>query len=133
MLYHAIIYPLILHVVQFQSVIVYIACVLYHFVVLLSVAMNGGDDYSVVMEGGRPWGFSLQGGLEFRAPLRVGKVSVWGGWRVEWVWEGEWMGGGVGGRGGGGGGEEGGEGGEGGGEWSVCGWLFVVWEVCSAD
>ena len=33
------------------------------------------NGYSVMVEGGRPWGFSLQGGLEFRAPLRVGKVS----------------------------------------------------------
>ena len=38
-----------------------------------SLEMDNG--YSVVVEGGRPWGFSLQGGLEFRAPLRVGKVS----------------------------------------------------------
>ena len=30
--------------------------------------------FTVTLEGGRPWGFSLQGGLEFRSPLRVGKV-----------------------------------------------------------
>ena len=30
--------------------------------------------FTVMLEGGRPWGFSLQGGLEFRSPLRVGKV-----------------------------------------------------------
>lgn len=35
------------------------------------------NSFSVVVEGGRPWGFTLQGGLEFRAPIRVGKVS-WG-------------------------------------------------------
>ena len=31
--------------------------------------------FSVLMEGGRPWGFTLQGGLEFHSPLRVGRVS----------------------------------------------------------
>jgi C-terminal processing protease CtpA/Prc len=36
------------------------------------------NSFSVVVEGGRPWGFSLQGGLEFRAPLRVGKVTPGG-------------------------------------------------------
>lgn len=37
------------------------------------VAMDDRQ-YTVMLEGGRPWGFSLQGGLEFRSPLRVGKV-----------------------------------------------------------
>ncbi|CAI8048263.1 PDZ and LIM domain protein 7 [Geodia barretti] len=36
------------------------------------------SSFSVVVEGGRPWGFTLQGGLEFRAPLRVGKVTPGG-------------------------------------------------------
>ena len=34
------------------------------------------NSFSVVVEGGRPWGFTLQGGLEFRAPIRVGKVRL---------------------------------------------------------
>lgn len=34
--------------------------------------------FTVTLEGGRPWGFSLQGGLEFRSPLRVGKVRKGG-------------------------------------------------------
>ena len=34
--------------------------------------------FTVVVEGGRPWGFTLQGGLEFRAPIRVGKVREGG-------------------------------------------------------
>ena len=34
------------------------------------------SSFSVLVEGGRPWGFTLQGGLEFRAPLRVGKVRL---------------------------------------------------------
>ena len=31
--------------------------------------------FLVVMEGGSPWGFTLQGGVDFRSPLRVGRVS----------------------------------------------------------
>ena len=49
------------------------------------------NSFSVVVEGGRPWGFSLQGGLEFRAPLRVGKVSASRGrGEGEGGWEGLW-------------------------------------------
>ena len=29
----------------------------------------------VAMEGGCPWGFTLQGGVDFRLPLRVGRVN----------------------------------------------------------
>ena len=32
--------------------------------------------FLVVMEGGSPWGFTLQGGVDFRLPLRVGRVSL---------------------------------------------------------
>ena len=45
------------------------------FVCRLEQCLKMDSSFSVVVEGGRPWGFSLQGGLEFRAPLRVGKVS----------------------------------------------------------
>lgn len=31
--------------------------------------------FLVAMEGGSPWGFTLQGGVDFRSPLRVGRVS----------------------------------------------------------
>ena len=33
------------------------------------------ESYSVVIEGGSPWGFGIQGGLDFRSPLRVKMVS----------------------------------------------------------
>ena len=32
--------------------------------------------FQVALEGGSPWGFTLQGGVDFRSPLRVGKVSL---------------------------------------------------------
>ena len=31
--------------------------------------------FLVAMEGGSPWGLTLQGGVDFRSPLRVGRVS----------------------------------------------------------
>ena len=31
--------------------------------------------FVVLMEGGGPWGFSLQGGTDFRSPLRISRVS----------------------------------------------------------
>ena len=31
--------------------------------------------FIVLMEGGGPWGFSLQGGTDFRSPLRISRVS----------------------------------------------------------
>ena len=31
--------------------------------------------FLVVMEGGSPWGFTLQGGVDFRSPLQEGRVS----------------------------------------------------------
>ena len=34
------------------------------------------DQFTVNLEGGRPWGFTLQGGTDFRSPLRVGRVSL---------------------------------------------------------
>ena len=37
--------------------------------------MASGEEYEVVLNGGAPWGFRLQGGKEFRAPLRIAKVS----------------------------------------------------------
>lgn len=36
-----------------------------------------GDGFTVQMEGGGPWGFSLQGGADFRSPLRISRVSGW--------------------------------------------------------
>ena len=33
------------------------------------------DQFTITLEGGRPWGFSLQGGVDFRSPLRAGRVS----------------------------------------------------------
>ena len=35
------------------------------------------ESFSVSLEGGAPWGFSIQGGLDHRSPLRVGKVSCY--------------------------------------------------------
>ena len=37
--------------------------------------MASSEVYEVVLSGGAPWGFRLQGGREFRAPLRIAKVS----------------------------------------------------------
>ena len=37
--------------------------------------MASSEVYEVVLSGGAPWGFRLQGGKEFRAPLRIAKVS----------------------------------------------------------
>ena len=34
------------------------------------------DQFVVRLEGGKPWGFTLQGGADFRSPLKIGKVSV---------------------------------------------------------
>jgi len=39
------------------------------------VIMASSEVYEVVLSGGAPWGFRLQGGKEFRAPLRIAKVS----------------------------------------------------------
>ena len=36
------------------------------------------ETFTVNLEGGSPWGFSIQGGVDHRSPLRVGKV----GWFV---------------------------------------------------
>lgn len=32
-------------------------------------------EYEVFLQGGSPWGFRLQGGKEFRKPLRISRVS----------------------------------------------------------
>lgn len=45
------------------------------FLLLLKYDMASGEEYEVVLNGGAPWGFRLQGGKEFRAPLRIAKVS----------------------------------------------------------
>jgi len=37
--------------------------------------MASSEVYEVVLSGGAPWGFRLQGGKEFGAPLRIAKVS----------------------------------------------------------
>lgn len=37
--------------------------------------MASSEVYEVVLSGGAPWGFRLQGGKEFRAPLRIAKVG----------------------------------------------------------
>ncbi|KAJ7361866.1 Sorbin and SH3 domain-containing protein 1 [Desmophyllum pertusum] len=37
--------------------------------------MASSEVYEVVLSGGAPWGFRLQGGKEFRAPLRIAKVT----------------------------------------------------------
>ena len=41
---------------------------------------DGGNfvdkDFDIVIEGGRPWGFTLQGGIDFRSPLVIGKVNT---------------------------------------------------------
>ena len=31
-------------------------------------------EFEVFLQGGAPWGFRLQGGKEFRAPLKIAKV-----------------------------------------------------------
>lgn len=36
------------------------------------------ETFEVFLKGGSPWGFRLQGGKEFRAPLLIAKVS----WKV---------------------------------------------------
>ena len=41
-------------------------------VVMESLAV--GEQFVVELSGGSPWGFSLQGGLDHRSPLRVGRV-----------------------------------------------------------
>ena len=38
--------------------------------------MASSEVYEVVLTGGAPWGFRLQGGKEFRAPLRIAKVCT---------------------------------------------------------
>ena len=38
--------------------------------------MASSEVFEVVLNGGAPWGFRLQGGKEFRAPLRIAKVSA---------------------------------------------------------
>ncbi|XP_015751642.1 PREDICTED: PDZ and LIM domain protein 7-like [Acropora digitifera] len=42
---------------------------------LFKYDMASGEEYEVVLNGGAPWGFRLQGGKEFRAPLRIAKVT----------------------------------------------------------
>ncbi|XP_067047451.1 sorbin and SH3 domain-containing protein 1 homolog isoform X2 [Acropora muricata] len=42
---------------------------------LFKYDMASGEEYEVVLSGGAPWGFRLQGGKEFRAPLRIAKVT----------------------------------------------------------
>ena len=37
--------------------------------------MDSGNTFFVGLQGGPPWGFRLQGGREYRAPLSVTKVS----------------------------------------------------------
>ena len=32
------------------------------------------EEFTIELQGGSPWGFALQGGLDHRSPLRVGKV-----------------------------------------------------------
>ena len=39
--------------------------------------MASSEVREVVLNGGAPWGFRLQGGNEFRAPLRIAKVSCY--------------------------------------------------------
>lgn len=34
------------------------------------------DTFEVLLQGGSPWGFRLQGGKEFGAPLLIARVSV---------------------------------------------------------
>ncbi|KAL5506563.1 hypothetical protein EMCRGX_G008231 [Ephydatia muelleri] len=36
------------------------------------------DQFVVRLEGGKPWGFTLQGGADFRSPLKIGKVTPGG-------------------------------------------------------
>lgn len=35
---------------------------------------SASEEFTVLLEGGRPWGFTLQGGADFRSPLKIGKV-----------------------------------------------------------
>lgn len=46
-------------------------------VVAIRLIMASSEVYEVVLSGGAPWGFRLQGGKEFRAPLRIAKVSCY--------------------------------------------------------
>eukprot|EP00117_Sycon_ciliatum_P006155 scpid25991/ scgid9812/ Sorbin and SH3 domain-containing protein 1; Ponsin; SH3 domain protein 5; SH3P12; c-Cbl-associated protein len=39
---------------------------------------SDGEHFDVVLTGGAPWGFRLQGGREFRSPLRILKVTAGG-------------------------------------------------------
>ena len=44
---------------------------------ILSSCSNAGmETFTVTLEGGSPWGFSIQGGVDHRSPLRVGKVCT---------------------------------------------------------
>lgn len=44
---------------------------------LVSTAvMAETESFTIVIEGGAPWGFRLQGGREFRSPLRIAGVRV---------------------------------------------------------
>ncbi|XP_019848782.1 PREDICTED: LIM domain-binding protein 3-like [Amphimedon queenslandica] len=36
------------------------------------------ETFVIALEGGGPWGFTLQGGAEFRSPLKIGKVTPGG-------------------------------------------------------
>ncbi|EDO30217.1 predicted protein [Nematostella vectensis] len=37
--------------------------------------MASSEVFQVVLSGGAPWGFRLQGGKDFRAPLKIAKVE----------------------------------------------------------
>ena len=39
--------------------------------------MASSEAFEVVLAGGGPWGFRLQGGKEFRAPLKIAKVCAY--------------------------------------------------------
>ena len=38
--------------------------------------LNKMAEFEVFLQGGSPWGFRLQGGKEFRIPLRISRVSI---------------------------------------------------------
>ena len=44
--------------------------------ILSSCSDAGMETFTVTLEGGSPWGFSIQGGVDHRSPLRVGKVCT---------------------------------------------------------
>jgi len=44
--------------------------------VLRDIDLGMEGQFQVALEGGSAWGFTLQGGVDFRSPLRVGKVSL---------------------------------------------------------